>query len=171
MRRRRLLANTVILCSLFGIGHGSAGAQETTLKQRLVGTWSLVSTVDTNKDGTTTDRWGANPKGLAIFDPDGHMSFMISRSDIPKFAVNNATQGTAAENAAVVHGITATIGTWSVDEASKILTTNVVASSFPNFVGNSQKRIITSLTADELRYTNPASSAGTVTDAVWKRAQ
>jgi hypothetical protein len=171
MRRRGLLANTVIFCSLFGVGYGSAVGQVTTLKQRLVGTWAFVSSVDTNKDGTTTDRWGSNPKGLAIFDPDGHVSFMISRSDIPKFAVNNVNQGTAAENTAVVHGIIAWIGTWSVDEASKVLTTNIVASSFPNLVGKSQKRTISSLTADELKYTNPASSNGSVTDAVWKRAE
>ena len=96
---------------------------------------------------------------------------MISRSDIPKLAVNNVNQGTAAENTAVVHGIIAWIGTWSVDEASKVLTTNIVASSFPNLVGNSQKRTISSLTADELKYTNPASSNGSVTEAVWKRAK
>ena len=96
---------------------------------------------------------------------------MISRSDIPKLAVNNVNQGTAAENTAVVHGIIAWIGTWSVDEASKVLTTNIVASSFPNLVGNSQKRTISSLTADELKYTNPASGIGSVAEAVWKRAK
>ena len=171
MKRRRLLTSIVVFCSMIAGGYGSAVAQEISLKQRLIGTWTFVSGVETNKDGTTTDRWGPNPKGLAIYDPDGHVSFMISRSDIPKFAVNNANQGTAAENTAVAHGIIAWIGTWSVDEASKTLTTNIVASSFPNIVGVSQKRIISSLTADELRYTNPASTIGSVSDNVWRRTK
>ena len=96
---------------------------------------------------------------------------MISRSDIPKFAVNNRTQGTADENKAVVQGIIANIGTWSVDEASKTLTTNIEAGSFPNLNGGSQKRNITSLTADELKYTNPATTTGTSSDVVWRRAK
>ena len=127
MKWRLILASSVIVSFLLIAGHGNAVAQQAMLKQQLVGTWMFVSTVDTNKDGTKTDRWGPNPKGLMILDADGHVSFMISRSDIPKFAVNNVNQGTAAENTAVVHGIIAWIGTWSVDEASKILTTNIVA--------------------------------------------
>jgi hypothetical protein len=34
-----------------------------------------------------------------------------------------------------------------------------------------QKRIITSLTADELKYTNPATTTGTSSDVVWRRAK
>jgi hypothetical protein len=51
------------------------------------------------------------------------------------------------------------------------LITDIEAGSFPNFNGISQKRIIVSLTADEMRYTNPATSIGVTTDAVWKRAK
>jgi len=37
--------------------------------------------------------------------------------------------------------------------------------------GGTQKRIISSLSATELKYTNPASQIGSVDDVVWKRAQ
>ena len=47
---------------------GNAVAQQKSLKEQLVGTWTFVSAVDTNKDGTKSDRWGPNAKGLAIFD-------------------------------------------------------------------------------------------------------
>jgi hypothetical protein len=150
---------------------GDALAQQKSLKEQLIGTWTFVSAVETSKDGTKSDRWGPNPKGLIIFDANGRYSFMISRSDIPKFAANNVNQGTAEENKSVVQGIIANIGTWSVDEASKTLTTNIEGGSFPNLNGNSQKRIIISLTADELKYTNPASTTGTVAEAMWKRAR
>jgi Lipocalin-like domain len=96
---------------------------------------------------------------------------MISRGNLPKFAENDVNQGTADENKAVLQGLIALIGTWTVDEGSKALITNIEAGSFPNFNGTSQKRIIVSLTADEMKYTNPATSTGAVTEAAWKRVK
>ena len=66
--------------------------------------------------------------------------------------------------------MTANYGTWSIDEATKTLTTNIEAASSPNLTGG-QKRMISSLTADQLKYTNPASQIGTVDDVVWKRTK
>ena len=55
------------------IGMAAAAMPSTRAKQsthppdtfagRLVGTWSFVSSVNTRKDGSTFDRWGANPRG------------------------------------------------------------------------------------------------------------
>jgi hypothetical protein len=64
---------------------------------------------------------------------------------------------TPEESKIAIQGLTANFGTWSIDEATKTLVTNIEAASSPNLTGGSQKRIITSLTADELKYTNPAS--------------
>ena len=71
----------------------------------------------------------------------------------------------------MLQGSIAYYGTWAVDEASKTLTTNVEAATYPNLNGATQKRTITSLTADELKYTNPATTAGTSSDVVWRRAK
>ena len=169
MNRRTILSSSAATVLGLALMSDAAVAQQKTMKEQLVGTWTFVSATDINKDGTKTNRWGPSAKGLAIFDANGHYSFMIARTDIPKFAADSVMQGTAEENNAVVRGIIAFIGTWSVDEASKTLITNIDASSFPNFNGKSLKRIITALTADELKYTNPATSAGTTTEAVWKR--
>ena len=160
MRNSFRLSAIVALC--VGLCAASATAQQATLKDQIVGTWTMVS---------STARFGTNPKGQMILLPNGRYSFMISRVDVPKFAANNVTQGTAEENAAVVKGVIANFGTWSVDEATKTLTTNVEASTYPNLNGASQKRVISSITADELKYTNPTSAAGTVDKAVWKRVK
>jgi hypothetical protein len=40
-----------------------------------------------------------------------------------------------------------------------------------DLIGGEQKRVITSLTADELRYTNPSTSTGTKAESVWRRAK
>ena len=150
---------------------GSAISQQKSLKDQLVGTWTLVSASQTTKDGVKSDRWGPNPKGRATFDADGRFSFMIFRSDVPKFASNNMNDVTPEESKAAIQGMNANFGTWSIDEATKTLTTNVEAASSPNLVGGTQKRIISSITAEELRYTNPASMIGTVDDVVWKRTK
>ena len=149
---------------------GAVG-QQRTLKEQLVGAWTLVSIVATDKAGGKSDRRGPNPKGLLIFEANGRYSLLTSRSDIPNFKIDNVNQGTAEEYKAVVTGMIANVGTWSVDETTKTITTNIEAGSFPNLNGNTQKRIVSSLTADELRYTNGASAVGTVDEAVWRRAK
>ena len=169
MNRRIVLRLSAITALGLALLAGNAVAQQKTAKEQLTGTWMLVSVIQTNKDGTKSNRFGENPKGMIIFGADGRYSWLITRSDIPKFAVNNVNKGTAEENRAVVQGIVADIGTWSVDEATKTFTTNVEAGSFPNVNGVSRKRVYTSLTANELRYTNSDSIAGTIVEGVWKR--
>jgi hypothetical protein len=171
MYLRKILGLSAAVTLGFVLLHGSAFGQQKSLKSQLIGTWAFVSATDTNKDGTKSDRWGPNPKGSIIFEANGRYSFMISRSDIPKFAANNVNQGTDAENKAVVKGVIANIGTWSVDEATKTLTTTIEAGTFPNLNGSSQKRIVSSINANEFKYTNPATTTGAVTEAVWKRVK
>ena len=171
MKRRNVLSLSVFTALGLALLPGSAVSQQKSLKDQLVGTWTLVSSAQTTKAGVKSDRWGPNPKGRVIFEANGRYSFMIFRSDIPKFAVNNLNQGTAEENKAAIQGMTANYGTWSVDESTKTITTNVEAASFPNLMGGGQKRIISSLTADELKYTNTTSLIDTVDEAVWKRAK
>jgi hypothetical protein len=170
MNRRRIFSLGAIIA--MGLAMLSTGALSApTLKEQLVGTWTFVSSVNTNKDGVKSDPWGPNPVGLFILQANGRFSFMVSRSDIPKFAVSGPAKGTAEENKAVVTGMIASIGTWSVDETTKTLTANIEASLFPNSIGTSTKRAINSLTADELKYTTPLASIGGSAESVWRRAQ
>jgi len=148
-----------------------AVSQQPTLKEQLVGAWTLVSIIATDKAGGKSDRRGPNPKGLLIFEANGRYSILTSRSDLPNFKVDNVNQGTAEEYKAVMTGMIANVGTWTVDEATRTITTNVEAGSYPNLNGNTQKRVISSLTGDELRYTNGASVSGTVDEATWRRAK
>jgi hypothetical protein len=149
----------------------AAVSEQKSLKEQLVGAWTLVSIIATDKAGNKSDRRGPNPKGLLIFDASGRYSILTSRAELPNFKVNNVNQGTPEENKAVMTGMIANVGTWSVDEATKTITTHVEAGSFPNLNGNTQTRVISELTADELRYTNGASVSGTVDEATWRRAK
>ena len=171
MNRRLILSLSAITASGLVLLPTSAVSQQRSLKEQLVGTWTFVSAIDVHKDGTRSDRWGPNPKGVLMFDGNGRYALMIMRSDLPKFAAKTSDQGTADESKAVLKGLIVHFGTYLVNEADKTVTTRIEGSSFPNLNGMEQKRIIASVTADELKYTNPATATGTTAEAIWKRAK
>src|SRR5215475_5604966 len=138
-------------------------------KERFVGTWTLVSL--TSGDGANQSLpYGPNPKGTMMVDANGRFSIMVARSDLPKFASNNRMSGTAEENKAVVHGSIAYFGTYSIDEATHVLTVNVEGSTFPNFVGGTQTRTL-SFGDDEVTYFNPTPSMGGSAKVTYRRAK
>ena len=73
---------------------------------------------------------------------------------------------------AIASGSIAYTGTYTVDENTKTIHPNVETSTFPNLVGApNQRRIITTITADEVKFTNPRTPAGVTLEFVWKRAK
>ena len=144
---------------------GAALPQQKSLKDQLIGTWAYVSSNAKLPDGSPL--WGSNPKGLFILTNDGHFSWQVFRSDRPKFA--NRLNATADEYKATMQGSLAYFGTYSVNEADKSVVFNTEGSTFPHSEGEQLKRIVTKLTADELVYSNPATTTGARVEAVWKR--
>lgn len=137
------------------------------LKDRVVGSWSLVSvTVDgPNK----IEPYGPHPKGAMFLDTAGRFSIIILRDGLPKFAGNNREKGTADENAAVVGGGISYYGSYTVNEAESSVTVDIEGSSFPNFDGQKQKRLLV-FEGDQVAYINPTPSGGGGTAKVlWKR--
>jgi hypothetical protein len=167
MKRRTALAlSTMALLSFGLVLAGPAVAQTAT---DLAGTWTLVSNDTVRPDGSRVPTLGANPKGAIIFTNDGRFLYLLSRADLPKFASNNRTTGTAEENKAVVQGSISTLGTYSV--ANKDLALKVEFSTFPNWIGTAQKRTITAISKEELKWTNPNASGGGVAELVFTRAR
>jgi hypothetical protein len=146
-----------------------AAAQQPSIKEQLVGTWMFVSLVRVRPDGSRFDPYGQNPKGIWMFDANGNFAQLLMRSDIPKFAANNREQGTPEENKAVVQGSISTYGTYSVNETDRVINVHIVGSSYPNSNGADGRRIIISLTGDELKVRDPANSTGVTVEATWKR--
>jgi hypothetical protein len=148
---------------------GDAGGQQTSLKDQIVGAWTLVSAVDTAPDGSKNDAFGPNPKGAYMFDANGRFTQMLMRADLP--ILESRTSGTPEQHKAVAHGTIAMYGTYTVDEPTKTIIVNFEGSSFAKFNGTSGKRIVTSITADEMRTMNPATSTGSKAESVWRRAK
>jgi hypothetical protein len=138
-------------------------------KERFIGTWMLVS-LTSGEGANQTLPYGPNPKGTMMVDANGRFSIMVMRSDLAKFASNNRMSGTPEENKAVVQGSIGYFGTYSIDEATHVLTVNVEGSTFPNFVGGTQTRIL-SFDGDEVTYFNPTPSMGGSAKVTYRRAK
>jgi len=150
---------------------GSALAQQKSLKEQLTGTWTLVSNDNTLPDGTKRQIFGANPKGILILDAGGRYAQTQVRSDIPKFRSDNRLEVTPEESKTALVGSLAHFGTWAVNEADKTVTLHFEGSLNPNATGKEEKRVVISVTADKLKWGNPASNTGGKTDTVYKRAK
>jgi Lipocalin-like domain len=175
MHRSSILSMAAIMGLALLLPQGSAVAQPKSLKDQLVGTWTLLLADDVKADGTQVGAYGPNPIGSVIFTPDGHYALQIVRSNRPKFAANDRQKGTPDEYKAMAQGMNSHFGTYTINDADKILTMRVEGSSFPNWAGVQQKRQITAVTADVLTWTNPtptSAASGTVrAELAWKRAK
>ena len=143
--------------------------QQQSLRDRLVGTWALVSWEQKKSDGSKVQRYGANPTGVAFFDAGGRYVITVMQSDRAKYASNALWQGTAEENRATADGTITYFGTYSVNEADRTIDIRVEASSFPNWNGTDQKRFF-EVTEDQLNLTVRPPRGGSV-DVLWKRAK
>jgi hypothetical protein len=155
MTRRAILMAACVALVVPAATPGRAQTQQKTIKEQLIGSWKFSSSIDVRRSGRRVNRWGPNPAGIFIFDAGGHYAQMIMRTDVRAFGAKTV----------------ASFGTYVVNEATKTIITHMEGSSIPSFIGSDEKRVIISLTADELKYNNPSTSAGTSVVAIWKRAK
>jgi hypothetical protein len=160
-----------------GLGLALSGAafaqhpQKTTIQERIVGAWALVSVVSETDDGKKGEPFGPSPKGMIIFSNEGHFSLFQSRAEIPKIAANDRAKATPEEAQGIVASSIAYYGTYSIDENTKVMTVDLAASTYANVAAiHNQKRTITRLTSDELEFDNPRTPNGMTLRTTWKRA-
>jgi hypothetical protein len=140
---------------------GIAVAQPaTSLKDGIVGTWNFVVAEVTAPDGKKSFPFGETPKGILIFTADGRFAQIHVAGDVPKIASNNRLTGTPEEYAEIMRRSLSVFGTYTVDEANKTVTYNIVSASFPNWQGETQTRAIDKLTSDEFVNTNHSVAGG-----------
>jgi hypothetical protein len=135
----------------------------------IVGSYSLVSAV-MELNGTKSDTYGPNAKGVLILDVNGRFVMMFMRASLPKFASNNRMTGTPEENQAIVRGSFASFGVYSISEADKTIIFQIENATFPNFNGDKKKNSFT-FSRDEFKYIVGAASGGGIAKVTWKRAK
>jgi hypothetical protein len=157
--------------AIVALPSGRAIGQSGVSQNRLVGTWTYESIVVERTDGTRVAPFGSDPKGFITLSADGRYSLQLIRPDIPKIASKDRLSGTAEENRAVAQGVLSQFGTYSVNEAEGTLTLHVETSSFPNENGTDHERIITSISADKLQWTNPTPTTPGIAYSTLRRAK
>jgi hypothetical protein len=174
--RRNLLEIMATAVLGFVVVGSGAIAQQKSIKDQLVGAWTLLIDDGIKPDGTHVPAFGPNPVGSLIFTPNGRYSLQIMRViNRASFASNNRDTGTADENKAVSQGTISHFGTYTVDEAAKTINFHIEGSSFPNWENTNQKRLVTAVTDEVLTFSNPTSATPaqgyTHTELVWKKVK
>lgn len=135
MNRSTLFLAAFVLCAV------SALAQtESAIRNRIVGTWKLVSTEETLKDGTTRPfpPFGPHAKGFLIYQPDGYMCAELMNPDLPKLA--DPAHATTQEKAAAADGSFAYCGHYEIDTHQKWIVHLPEVSTDHEYVGSRQIR-------------------------------
>jgi hypothetical protein len=135
MRRTTLVLSACLLCAL--TAHAETEAE---VRDRIVGTWRLVSTEEVLKDGTRRPMpsFGPRGKGFLMYERDGFMCADLVNPDRPKWA--DPAHTTPEEKAATADGSFAYCGRYEIDvKLRQIVHLPEVATS-PAYVGSRQIR-------------------------------
>ena len=101
MNRRSILSLSAAAVFGLALAAESATAQTKTLKEQLLGTWTLVSFDSFDASGAKVPNMeGSDLKGLAIFTDNGRMSVQYI-TDYPKIASKDRMKTTPAEDKTV----------------------------------------------------------------------
>lgn len=144
------------------------------LRDRLIGAWSLVSYEERPVDGSPSFfPMGTSPKGIIMYTPDGFMSAQLSKPDRKPFASGDWFKASDAEFKNEATSYIAYTGPFHVDEEKQQLTHSMFISLFPNWIGQTQPRVVR-IEGDQLFLStaSPISSAGKTVNShlAWRRA-
>jgi Lipocalin-like domain len=170
---KRHCALTVLALAILGLAlpPDSAVSQQKSLKDQLVGTWTLLIDDSVHPDGSQTPLFGPNPNGIVTFEASGKYKLDMSRSNMPKLASSDPASGTADENKTALGGAIAHNGTYTVDEAAHALTFRADGGSAPNLQQTQQKWQLNILSADDLKWEAPRTAGGGSEVLYWRRAK
>jgi len=129
-----------LLLAFFVFAASGFGQSESEIRKQIVGTWKLVSTEETLKDGTTRPflSFGPHGKGFLMYQPDGYMCADLVNPDRPKWA--DSVHTTLEEKTAAADGTFAYCGRYEIDvKHNQIIHLPEVATN-PGYVGSRQIR-------------------------------
>jgi hypothetical protein len=130
------------------------GADSRPLRERLVGSWRLVSYEVRDGAGVLVGYpLGEDAMGYLVYTVDGFMSVQIMRLGRPRYQAGGLGDGTDAESAAAARGYVAYAGPYHVERDSVVVHEPEV-SLFPNWVHAPAAREVV-LVEPRLELTNP----------------
>jgi lipocalin-like protein len=134
------IAAAVLVLALAG---GEAAAQQAKgLRDQLVGTWQFVVAEVTAPDGKKSFPFGESPKGHPCLHAGRPFRADPRRERGAEDRVQQPSHRYVGRYAGIMRGSLSVFGTYTVDEDKKTVTYRIVSSTFPNWEGVSQTRVI-----------------------------
>jgi hypothetical protein len=135
MKGSALLLFGFLFCSMFALTQ-----TESKIRDRIVGTWKLITTEETLKDGSTRPfpAFGPHGRGFLMYQPDGYMCANLVNPDRPKWA--DPAHSTPEEKAAAADGTFAYCGRYEIDVKQGWIVHLPEVATDPGYVGSRQIR-------------------------------
>lgn len=116
------------------------GETESSIRDRLIGSWKLVSTEETLRDGSTRPfpQFGPNAKGFLLYHADGYMCAVLLNPDRPKS--RDSVDTALDEKVASADGTFAYCGRYEIDLRRKEIVHLPEIATASGFVGSRQIR-------------------------------
>lgn len=141
------------------------------IKDKIIGTWKLVSWKYVNEQGGAIDFFGENPMGILMYDKAGYMNVQLMRSGRKNFNSESLTGGAWEEIKEAYLGYVGYYGRYW-ERTPGELVHEVEGSLFPNWVGREQVRY-GKIEGEYLLLSTPpidAQEKKIVFNVTWKRA-
>jgi len=136
--RKQIIGLFLAVCVLSISLLGQSGNDKAAIRLKIVGTWKLVLTESTLKDGSKRHDYGPNGKGFLIYSADGHMCFVGMDPDRPKW--KNPEKPTQAEKASAFDASYGYCGPYEIDTEHNQLIHLPEVSTGSGYVGSRQIR-------------------------------
>jgi hypothetical protein len=155
--------------------NGAVFAMSTELRDQLIGAWKLVSYEERPVDGSAPFYpMSEQPLGIIMYTPDGYMSAQLCAPDRKPFASGDWFRGTDDDYKKEASTYIAYTGPFHVDEEKQTLTHTMFISLFPNWIGQTQPRVV-KIEGNSLYLStaSPITSGGKVVNSflTWERAK
>ena len=123
-----------------------AGKEKQSLRHQLIGEWELVDYSAYPKDDPASKVYpmGKDAKGIIMYTHTGYMSAQLQVSGQPHFKSDDLNGGSKEELAEAAKNYLAYTGPFYLDESGEapLLQHQKTNSSFPNWLGNTQRRLV-----------------------------
>lgn len=132
------------------------------VKDKIVGTWKLLSWKYVPAEGEPVEFFGENPLGILMYDTNGYMNAQLMKSGRSNFATASIADGTPEEISGAYLSYAAYWGKYYEKTPGELIH-EVEGSLFPNWVGHDEIRYA-EITGEYLILSTP------MFRVTWKRA-
>lgn len=107
-------------------------------RERLLGTWRLVSDFEIRPNGSRRPEYGPNPLGYLMYDKTDHMCVTLANANMPRWT--DPAKPTDQERVLTHKSMEAYCGTFEVRESTDQVIHRPELAEWPHYIGSEQVR-------------------------------